>query len=148
MKKKILLVDIDGTLTEPGIWPAPETGADWLEMYANATPSTPVIDFLLEIQPMFDSVMILTGRKINASDITQTWLVANVPIAFDSMIMRAMDDNEQPFVLKTKIVKQLQEQHDAKVVLVDDDPLVRYFAREAGAHVVDPNKIRDSYRRD
>lgn len=148
MSNSVLLVDIDGTLTEPKIWPAPQTDAEWLAMYANATPSNPIIQFVLEIAPMFDSVRILTGRKINASQVTLGWLSTHVPTKFDSLIMRAMENNDPPFLFKTEIVKEMLDGKYDKAVLIDDDPLVRHFAREAGAYVIDPEGLRDSFRRD
>ena len=137
MKKKVIVVDLDGTLYNSTQRSHHIQAKDWEGFHAasiNDPPNQDVIDLIKLISWNGSQRLIfmgVTGRNERYREITMKWLLKHhVPL--DELHMRPDDNYESDIEIKTKLLSDALQAHDMGIedvwfALEDRDRVVDHF---------------------
>jgi len=139
-KLKSIIVDIDGTLSNPNhrqkyIDKPEPTQEDWLMFFNTSDKDTPN-EWCTEIVKNFSNVgyeiIYLTGRPEKIRGITDIWIRKNVPNVPFHLFMRQDKDRRHDTDIKTQIYKEDIEPIFKVLFTIDDRRSVVEMWRELG----------------
>ena len=123
--KRVVIVDIDGTLSNDR-WRQPKNDdISWDEFHAMAKEDTTYEDMINFIGHLSSKYYIigLTGRPEKFRQMTTLWLGMNV-VAMDELHMRPDDDYRKAPDLKVAIALEMVKPPDKIILVIDNDTRV------------------------
>ena len=136
MKKKAIIVDLDGTLSDSSHRQhfMTQKKKDWDAFY-NALSDDPPNKWCLELSDNFYnsgySIVLVTGRPSNYIDKTEVWLDLN-QVSYERLIMRTEGDYRPDYIIKQEIYeKHIKNEFDV-LFAVDDRKQVVDMWRKNG----------------
>lgn len=130
MKRKAIIVDIDGTIAEKYFW------RNYYE-YDKVELDTP-IQWVIDIIELFSyyqpslEIIFLTGRKEGSRKVTREWIKKNTIIQDFLLLMRPDDDKRLDYVVKKEIyLRDIEPEYEVIAVFEDGRRNVEMF-RELG----------------
>lgn len=133
MKHKIIIFDLDGTLSLCGHRRHFVEGKEKnYEFFFNACindpPNKPVIKIFKTLRRMVNKIFILSGRSDIVRRKTVDWLIIN-DISPDYLFMREDGDSTPDDVLKEQWLKILQKDYEIEMVFDDRQKVVDMWRR-------------------
>jgi uncharacterized HAD superfamily protein len=137
-KRKIVLVDIDGTLADVShrLQFARGPRKDWGRFFAamdRDQPINAVIEFVMRLAGKYE-IVIFTGRPEDYRKKTMSWLRRH-RVPFSKLLMRPARDHRPDYIVKREMVAKLGE--DRIHFAVDDRPQVCDILRQLGLTVLE-----------
>jgi hypothetical protein len=136
--KRIVMVDVDGTVADMGKGiPGRRSPYDW-ERVAEDTPIDPVIRLVDTLRGAGFGIVWLSGRDEACRDVTWRWLLEHVAMADDPLFMRPAGDNRADDLVKVEIYRrEIEGRYDVAWVIDDRAKVVRAW-RELGLTCLQP----------
>lgn len=138
MKKKAIIVDMDGTICE-NVTGRPWYGKGAAEGMLEDRPYTDIINLIDSYAYKYDlQVIILTGRhKGEELEATKKWLDKN-SFFYDKIYARDLNDYSKTVVYKERVYEsEIKSNYDVIMVFEDEDACVQMF-RDKGLIVLQP----------
>jgi len=136
-KRKIVVVDIDGTIADVShrLHHIHGKKKDWKRFFEGMdrdTPITSVVDHVRKLAREHEIVM-LTGRPNSYRERTEAWLKA-FDIPHSKLLMRPAGDHRPDYVTKAELMRSLDL--DSIALALDDRPPVCVEYRKLGVRCV------------
>lgn len=138
MKKKAIIVDLDGTICE-NVTGRPWYGKGAAEGMLNDKPCTDIINLIDCYSCKYDlEILILTGRhKGEELEATKKWLYKN-SFYYSEIFAREPNDYSKATLYKEKVYGELiKPNYDVVMVFEDNNACVKMF-RDKGLTVLQP----------
>lgn len=136
---KAVIVDIDGTLSDPThrrqfVLTRPKDFGRWNAAMHMDKPNMPVIE-VVRLLSRENKLLLVTGREESYRDITNKWLANVADVWFHKMYMRADKDYRNDDIIKSEIYDQILVDGFKPWLAVDDRNRVVKMFRDRGLTV-------------
>ncbi len=137
MDKKIVIVDIDGTLADVQHRLHFIKGSgkkNWKQFFRHMDKDTPVdivVRWVNNLAPEYDAILI-TGRPEDYRDVTEDWLKRH-GVRYSKLLMRRAGDHRPDTIVKQELLDRVGR--DKVAFVIDDRPPVCDMYRGCGVRV-------------
>lgn len=143
MDKPIVLVDLEGTLTDSDhrikYWEAKDYDT-WNNLLYADRPNSPVIDLVVELS-MHCRIFIATAKPVQYKKEIHAWLDEHLPIKPDVVMMRPEGNKETSPDLKESWVISLAAHNQTIALAIDDRSDVINMYRDKGLITIDASNV-------
>lgn len=133
-KKKAILLDFDGTLSDYSAREHLRT-VDWdayIAASVNDVPSVHVVEVLNRFKNDY-KIIILSARGEKCREETTGWL-DKFNVYYDKLILKGDNDRRDDCIIKAGLVKKIQKEYDI-FFCIDDRPSCTKVFRDLGLYV-------------
>lgn len=136
ISKKIVLVDIDGTLSKVGdrIRCLQSSPPDWDTFYLRCGEDEPIQEVIniVNVLKSFYRIVLCSGRRESSRSITEKWLAQNGIIDVSEILLRADGDFRHDAIVKPEMLEKAKiKLNDIAFVIEDRNSMVKRW-RELG----------------
>lgn len=144
MQKKIVVVDIDGTVSKVGdrLKYLQQEKKDWDSFYEHCDEDEPIDDMCQLVADLFvlgNDIVFCTGRRSGVRQKTEEWLDENIGVDYELLMRKDGDWRHDTEVKPELLSKAGIEPEDVYFILEDRDSMVAKW-RELGYRCLQVNE--------